>query len=405
MSILWGIAGIIVLLGIAILLSSNRKAINPRTVLSALLLQLLFAFIVLKWDWGKHTLKFIASGVQKVLDSANAGSQFLFGGILEVKGIGFIFAFQVLPVIIFFASLVSILYYFGVMQWIISMVGGFISKVLRTSKTESMSVAGSIFLGQNEAPLLVRPYIAGMTQSELFAIMTGGLACVAGSNLAAYAAFGVPLTYLLAASVMGAPAGLLMAKLIMPETEKREANNQIELTTEHESKNVLDAAAHGAMEGLRLALGVGAMLIAFISLISLINLVLHGVGSVFSYTQLSLEGILGILFAPVAFIMGIPWEEAVQVGTFLGQKFVVNEMVAYSSFGPHIAALSDKTVAIISFALCGFANFGSIAIWIGMIEGLAPKRRSDVARFGVKAVLAATLANLLNGIVAGIFIL
>lgn len=404
MQILWGIIGILILIGIAVLLSNNRKAIKLRTVLSALAIQIIFAFLVLKWEWGKRVLQVISSGVQKVLDSGLAGAQFLFGGVLEQKGIGFIFAFQVLPIILFFAALVSVLYYFGIMQWIIQLIGGLISYLLKTSKAESMSVAGCIFLGLSEAPLMIKPYISKMTQSELFAIVTGGLACVAGSSLAGYVAFGVPLPYLLAASVMGAPAGLLMAKIIVPETETGKTTDHVKLADDRNARNVLDAIAIGAMEGLRLALNVGAMLIAFVSLIALINLILGGLGDIFGYKGLSLESILGVIFAPVAFILGIPWHEAIQVGPFLGEKFIVNELVAYSSFGPHIAHLSQKTVAIISFALCGFANFGSIAIWIGLIEGLAPNRRKDVARFGFKAVIAATLANLLNGVVAGLFI-
>lgn len=404
MHILWGIIGMLILIGIAYLLSNNRKAIRLRTVLSALAIQMIFAFLVLKWEWGKTGLQTISNGVQNVLNSGLAGAEFLFGGVLQQKGIGFIFAFQVLPIIIFFAALVSVLYYFGIMQWLIRLIGGFIAYLLKTSKAESMSVAGCIFLGQSEAPLMIKPYISKMTQSELFAIMTGGLACVAGSSLAGYVAFGVPLPYLLAASVMGAPAGLLMAKIIVPETETSKNTDHVHLSDDRNVRNVLDAIALGAMEGLRLALSVGAMLIAFVSLIALINLILNGIGGLFGYSNLSLESILGILFAPVAFILGIPWHEAIQVGPFLGQKFIVNELVAYSSFGPHIAHLSDKTVAIISFALCGFANFGSIAIWIGLIEGLAPERRKDVARFGFKAVIAATLANLLNGVVAGLFI-
>lgn len=403
LNILWGLAGIVVVLGIAFLLSSAKKSIKPRTIIGGLAIQVLFAFIVLKWEVGRDGLLWLTNAVQNMISYANEGIAFVFGPLGDAEnGVGFVFAFQVLVIIIFFSSLISVLYYLGIMQIIIKFIGGGLAKLLGTSKAESVSAAANIFVGQTEAPLVVRPFIAKMTQSELFAVMTGGLASVAGSVLVGYALLGVPLEYLLAASFMAAPAGLIMAKMMMPETEEVDDSN-FEMEKDTNSVNVIDAAANGASDGLRLALNVGAMLIAFIALIALINGILGFFGGLVGAPNLSLELILGYIFSPLAFAIGVPWVEAVQAGSYIGQKLVLNEFVAYSSFAPEIANLSPKTVLIVSFALCGFANLSSMAILLGGLGALAPNRRPDIARLGIRAVAAGTLASLLSASIAGMF--
>ncbi|BFH66727.1 nucleoside permease [Paenibacillus dendritiformis] len=404
MQYIWGLLGILGIFLIAFAFSKNRKAINPRTVIGAFAIQFIFALIVLKWEFGKKMLNYLAAGVQSIIDSTNAGIQFLFGGILGAEKAGFTFALQVLPIIIFFCSLIAVLYYLGIMQWATKIIGGFLAKVLKTSETESMSAAANIFLGPTEAPLVVKPYIEKMTKSELFAIMVGGLACVSGSVLGGYAMLGVPIEYLLAAAFMGAPGGLLLAKIIMPETDHHLRAERVEMVKDTESRNVIDAAARGASDGLKIAAGVGAMLLAFISLIFLVNMIIGWVGGVFGIEALTLEQILGYLFAPIAFLIGVPWSEALQAGSFIGQKFVLNEFVAYTSFAPEIAHLSPKSVVIISFALCGFANLAAIALLIGGLGGIAPSRRQDLAEMGFRAVIAATLANLMSAAIAGMLV-
>lgn len=396
-NILWGIMGVVVILGIAFLFSSEKKAIKLQTILGGLAIQIAFAFIVLKWESGKEALQWVTLRVQDVINFANEGIGFLFGSLADGDQFGTIFAFHVLPIIIFFSALISVLYYLGVMQWFIKIIGGGLSKFLGTSKTESMSAAANIFVGQTEAPLVIRPFIDKMTKSELFAVMTGGLASVAGSVLVGYSLLGVPLEYLLAASFMAAPAGLVMAKMMLPETEKSSTSDDFEIEKDTETVNVIDAAAKGASDGLKLALNVGAMLLAFIALIALINGILGIFGGI------TLEQILGYIFAPFAFAVGVPWAEAIQAGGYIGQKIVLNEFVAYASFAPEIGALSDKTTLIVSFALCGFANLSSMAILLGGLGGMAPSRRNDIAKLGLKAVLAGTLASLLNAAIAGMF--
>lgn len=403
MNIIWGIFGILIVLGIAFLLSSAKKSINYRTILGGLSIQILFAFIVLKWETGRAGLLLFSEGVQNIIGYANQGISFLFGPVADIGNFGFVFAVQVLTVIIFFSSLISVLYYLGIMQLVIRVIGGGLSKLLGTSKAESISAAANIFVGQTEAPLIVRPFIARMTKSELFAVMTGGLASVAGSVLVGYALLGVPLEYLLAASFMAAPAGLILAKLMIPETEVPD-DTVFELEKDEESANVIDAAARGASDGLKLAVNVGAMLLAFIALIALVNGLLGGIGGWFGYASLSLENILGVLFAPLAFAIGVPWSEAVTAGSFIGQKLVLNEFVAYSAFAPEIANLSPKTVIVVSFALCGFANLSSMAILLGGLGALAPNRRQDIAKLGLRAVAAGMLASLLSAAIAGMFI-
>lgn len=402
---LWGIMGIVTVLGIGFLLSNNKRSVKWRTILGGLAIQVTFAFIALQWNVGAEALQWITFRVQDVIDFANEGIGFLFGALADGDEFGNIFAFHVLPIIIFFSSLISVLYYLGIMQWLIKLIGGALSKLLGTSKAESMSAAANIFVGQTEAPLVVRPFLPKMTQSELFAVMTGGLASVAGSVLVGYHLMGVPLDYLLAAAFMAAPGGLIMAKMIIPETEKSETADKLEMEKDTETSNVIDAAARGASEGLKLALNVGAMLIAFVALIALLNGILNGVGGIFGFEGVTIEGILGVLFAPFAFAIGVPWEEAMQAGSFIGQKITINEFVAFASFSEamDVGELSDKSILVLSFALCGFANFSSLAILIGGIGGMAPNRRADIAKLGIKAVIAGTLASLLSASIAGMF--
>lgn len=417
MSILMSLVGVAVLLGIGFLLSNNKKAISVRAVGGALAIQAAFGGFVLYVPWGKDILKSVSDGVSAVIGYGQNGINFLFGDLAQFK-VGFIFAINVLPVIIFFSSLIAVLYYLGVMQWVIRIIGGGLQKALGTSRTESMSATANIFVGQTEAPLVVRPFIPTMTQSELFAIMVGGLASIAGSVLAGYASMGVKIEYLVAASFMAAPGGLLMAKLMHPETEAPK-NDMDELPEDPDKPaNVLDAAAAGASSGMHLALNVGAMLIAFVGLIAMINGIIGGVGGWFGVEGLTLELILGYIFMPLAFLIGVPWNEALVAGSFIGQKIVVNEFVAYLNFAPYLkdiadggmvvaetgAVMSDRTKAIVSFALCGFANLSSIAILLGGLGAMAPNRRHDLAKLGIRAVIAGSLANLMSATLAGLFL-
>lgn len=409
MGILGSVLGIVVLLIIAVLFSNNRKAINLRTVLGALAIQIGFAALILYVPFGRDALQATANGVSNVIAYGNEGINFVFGGLADPsKNAGFIFAVKVLPIIVFFSGLISVLYYLGIMQVVIKVIGGALQAALGTSKAESMSAAANIFVGQTEAPLVVRPYIKNMTQSELFAIMAGGTASIAGSVMAGYAGMGVPLTYLIAASFMAAPAGLLFAKILFPQTEQFN-DKQPETDDSEKPTNVLEAMAGGASAGMQLALNVGAMLIAFVGLIALINGILGGVGGWFGYGDLTLQSIFGWIFKPLAYLIGVSWDESAIAGQMIGMKLAVNEFVGYLEFAKYLqpdaaVVLSEKTKAIITFALCGFANFSSIAILIGGIGGMAPNRRGDVARLGLKAVIAGTLANLMSATIAGLFI-
>ncbi len=410
LSALRGILGIGILLAIAILLSKKRQAINLRTVALAFVLQLSLGAFVLYIPFGKDVLTSISGGVQQVIDSAKVGISFLFGGLgtdaMFSNGVGFVFAVRVLPVIIFFSSLIAVLYYLGIMQWVVKVFGGALQKLLKTSKPESLSATANIFVGQTEAPLVIRPYIAGMTQSELFAIMVGGLASVAGSILAGYAGLGIDLKYLIAASFMAAPGGLLMAKIIMPEVEPEKLSQEDSITEDSGEKpsNVIDAAATGAASGLKLAVNVGAMLLAFIALIALLNSLVGGIAGLLGFEDITIEWLLGYVFAPIAYIIGVPSEEMLQAGSFIGQKIVVNEFFAYVNFVEIKDSLSASTQAIVTFALCGFANLSSIAILLGGIGSMAPNRRHDIAKLGMKAMIAATLANLMSAAIAGVFL-
>ena len=408
MGILGSVLGIVVLLVIAVLFSNNRKAINLRTVLGALAIQIGFAALILYVPYGRDALQATANGVSNVIAYGNEGINFVFGGLADPSNVGFIFAVKVLPIIVFFSGLISVLYYLGIMQAVIKVIGGTLQAALGTSKAESMSAAANIFVGQTEAPLVVRPYIKNMTQSELFAIMAGGTASIAGSVMAGYAGMGVPLTYLIAASFMAAPAGLLFAKILFPQTEQFN-DKQPETDDSEKPTNVLEAMAGGASAGMQLALNVGAMLIAFVGLIALVNGILGGVGGWFGYADLTLQSIFGWIFKPLAYLIGVSWDESAIAGQMIGMKLAVNEFVGYLEFAKYLqpdtaVVLSEKTKAIITFALCGFANFSSIAILIGGIGGMAPNRRGDVARLGLKAVVAGTLANLMSATIAGLFI-
>ncbi|WP_100753861.1 NupC/NupG family nucleoside CNT transporter [Vibrio salilacus] len=401
MNFLFGLIGISALLLCAVLLSENRRLINWKTVSRALLLQVSFAALVLYFPLGQAALTGLSSGVSSLLGFADEGIRFLFG---DLANTGFIFAVRVLPIIIFFSALISALYYLGVMQKVIKFIGGGIQKFLGTSKAESLVATGNIFLSQGESPLLVRPFLSKMTRSELFAVMAGGMASVAGSVLGGYAGLGVELKYLIAASFMAAPGSLMMAKIIVPERDAPIEQCDIEMDKAQES-NVIDALASGAMNGMKVAVAVGTMLIAFVSVIAMVNTGLESLGELIGFSGMTLQALFGYLFSPLAWVIGVPTNEVLMAGSYIGQKIVMNEFVAFIDFVEHKALLSEHTQVIITFALCGFANIGSIAIQLGSIGVIAPERRSEVANLGIKAVLAGTLANLMSACLAGIFIL
>ena len=398
-----GLLGIAVLLGIAFALSSAKRSINWRTVGGAFAIQASVGAFVLYSETGKEVLLSATKFVANIIAYSQEGINFLFGPIGD-KSIAFIFAFNVLPVIVFFSALIAVLYHLKVMGVIIKVIGGFLQKALGTSRPESMSSAANIFVGQTEAPLVVRPFIPHMTSSELFAIMVGGLASIAGSVMAGYAGMGVDLKYLLAASFMAAPGGLLMAKIILPETSKPNEDLHDVDAEDTGYANVFDAAASGAASGMQLALNVGAMLLAFIALIAMFNGLIGWTAALFGYENVTFEGILGYVLQPLAWAIGVPWEEAQLAGSFIGQKMVVNEFVAYLNFLENQSQLSEASQAIITFALCGFANFSSIAILMGGIGAMAPTRRKEIARLGLKAVIAATLSNLMSAALAGFYL-
>ncbi|ENM5730033.1 NupC/NupG family nucleoside CNT transporter [Vibrio mimicus] len=400
MAILFGIIGVTVLILCAYLLSESRSAINWKTISRALLLQIGFAALVLYFPLGQAALSSLSNGVSGLLSFADIGIRFLFGDLADT---GFIFAIRVLPIIIFFSALISALYYLGVMQKVIAFIGGGIQRFLGTSKAESLVATGNIFLSQGESPLLVRPFLANMTRSELFAVMAGGMASVAGSVLGGYAGLGVDLKYLIAASFMAAPGSLMMAKIIVPERGTPIDQSQVELDKAQDS-NLIDALASGAMNGMKVAVAVGTMLIAFVSVIAMVNTGLENLGDMVGFSGITLQALFGYLFAPLAWVIGVPSHEVLAAGSYIGQKVVMNEFVAFIDFVEHKALLSEHSQVIITFALCGFANIGSIAIQLGSIGVIAPERRSDVANLGIKAVMAGTLANLMSACLAGIFI-
>lgn len=487
MHILWGIGGMAFVLLIAVALSADRRRIPLRTVAVALALQVGLGVFVLVLPWGQRVLRALSDAVRAVIESSNEGIAFLFGSAVPEDG--HVFAFQVLPIIIFFASLTAILYHIGALQLVVKIIGGGMAKLLGTTRPESMNAAANIFVGQTEAPLVIRPYIAKMTRSELFAVMVGGLATVAGSVLVGFVALGAELEYLIAASFMAAPGALLMVKIIVPPGSMEEDDDPAESTGTatsgeaaesepvpagaqsrtgsevgggryHRSptdpvpgrgpgligkrragssddsdatnapdgtagasgpgaddgeptsadpeqkppRNVIDAAARGASDGLSLALNVGAMLIAFISLIALSNLLLGHIGGWFGADNLSIQQILGYIFSPIMTAVGVPWAEAQQAGSFLGQKVILNEFVAFSEFGPVADEFSPKSAAVITFALTGFANLGSLAILLGGLGTMAKNQRSRIAQLGIRAVIAGNLANLMSAAIAGMVI-
>ncbi len=415
-SVLFGLFGLVVLLGIAWLFSAKKSFVDWRLVLIGVVLQIGFAAVVLLVPGGRDVFDSLGHGFVRLLEFNREGSVFIFGDLARSDKFGFIFAFQVLPTIVFFAALMGVLYHLGVMQFIVKVMAGAITKVMRVSGAETTSVCASIFIGQTEAPLTVRPYLSRMTNSELITVMIGGMAHIAGGVLAAYVALlgGTDpeqqvfyAKHLLAASIMAAPATLVIAKILMPETEEPLTRGKVRIEVEKTTINVIDAAAAGAGDGLRLALNVGAMLLAFVALIALLNAPLTWLGEVTGIAELlgrptNLSTLLGYLLAPIAWVIGVPWVDATTVGGLIGQKIVLNEFVAYLSLSEIQGTLTDQGRLIATYALCGFANFSSIAIQIGGIGGLAPDRRSDLARFGMRAVLGGTLATLMTATIAGV---
>ena len=402
-----GFLGLAVILAFAWLCSSHKREIKLRVLLWGLSLQFAFAILVLKTDFGK-IFQAIGAGVNNMLGYVKAGTVFMFGPLGDSGGpYGVIFAFQVLPIIIFIASFFSILYYLGVMQFVVRGMAIVMQKVMGVSGAESLNVAASIFMGQTEAPLTIKPFLAGLTESELFTVMTSGMAHVSGSVMAAYVMVAhVSITHLLTAVIMTAPATIMLAKIFVPETEKPATAGRVEIKVEKTAVNVIDAAAQGAGDGLHLALNVGGMLIAFLALIAMFNGILGWVHTLplMSWLPGSLQGIFGVVFAPVAWIMGVPWKDASSIGNLLGTRLVTNEFVAFVDLGRIKATLDPKSFIIATYALCGFANFSSIAIQIGGIGGLAPTRKSDLARMGMRAVMAGTMANFMSACIAGMLL-
>ncbi len=418
----FGLFGLAVLIGIVWLFSNNRRAIDWKLVATGITLQIAFAALVLLVPGGREVFDWLGHGFVKILEFVKAGSGFIFGSLMDTEKFGFIFAFQVLPTIIFFAALMGVMYHLGVMQFIVRMMALAITKVMRVSGAETTSVCASVFIGQTEAPLTVRPYIPKMTESELITMMIGGMAHIAGGVLAAYVGMlggGDPeqqafyAKHLLAASIMAAPATLVVAKLLIPETGTPLTRGTVKMEVEKTSSNIIDAAAAGAGDGLKLALNIGAMLLAFIALIALINAPLTWFGDVTGLAAAigkptDLATIFGYLLAPIAWVIGVPWQDATTVGSLIGQKVVINEFVAYLQLAGIVngqtpgVSLTEEGRLIATYALCGFANFSSIAIQIGGIGGLAPERRSDLARFGLRAVLGGTIATLMTATIAGV---
>ena len=400
-----GLAGIAVILGAAYLFSGNRKAINLRIVGAAFALQIVIAFFVLYFDWGKRAIEKISGGVQAVIDYSGAGIAMVFGPLSNMSN-GVIFAVNVLPVIIFFSALMSVLYHLKIMQWIVKLVGGGLRWVIGAGPIESMNAAANIFVGQTEAPLVVRPYLRGLTEPQFFAVMVSGVASVAGTVLAAYVLMGAEMNYLLAASFMAAPGGLLMAKIIMPDDPADLAKNADTSFVMEESKhvNVILAAAVGSADGLRLAVNIGAMLIAFVALIALFNGVVGGLFSLVGIDGITLQLILGKIFQPLMYVLSVPWHEAEAAGALFGEKLILNEFVAFSHMGEYLAGMSERTIAIVTFSLCGFANLSSIAILLGGLGVLVPEKKDLIARFGLKAVAAGSLSNLMSAALAGLLL-
>ena len=413
---LFGLFGLTVLVGIAVLFSNNRGAISWRLVGIGIGLQLLFAVIVILTTWGSRFFSFISTIFVKVIAFTNEGSMFIFGDLADGSK-GFYFAFQVLPTIIFFSSLMSVLYHLGAMQKVVQGMAWVMAKAMRVSGAESISVAANVFIGQTEAPLVVRPYVSPMTQSELLTLMVGGMATIAGGVLAAYVGLlggGDPqlqlfyAKHLLSASIMAAPATIVIAKVLVPETETSQTMGEVKVHVEKTASNIIDAAASGAADGLKLALNVAGMLLAFIALIAMVNWIFEGIftellGLTIAGEPITLQVLIGYALSPIAWLIGVPWGDSMTIGSLIGQKVIINEFVAYLELSQIPAGqLSEKATLIATYALCGFANFSSIAIQIGGIGGIAPDRRSDLAKFGLRAVLGGTLATMMTATIAGV---
>jgi concentrative nucleoside transporter, CNT family len=403
-----GIAGIAVILGIAVALSSNRRHIRLRVVGAAFALQVVIAVLALYVPQGKAAIAWMSSGVSNLLGYAQQGVGLIFGDLNKPEIGGNSFALSGLTVIIFFASLISVLYYLGIMQLIVRWIGGGIQKITGISKVESLCAAANIFVGQSESPLVIRPYLAGLTQAQLFLVMATGMAGVAGTILAAYAAMGIKIDYLLAASFMSAPGGILMAKIMMPDDPKDVGIEPIIMPDashdEEKPANVIMAAAQGAQTGVKLAVAVGAMVLAFVGLVALANGILGGIGEQLGYQGWSFQALVGLAFKPVMALLNVPWDEAGIAGGLFGTKVVLNEFVAYIELGKMQGELSPMTVAIVTFALCGFANFSSIAIQMAVTGSLAPNQRPFIAKLGIKALVAGSLANLMSAALAGLLL-
>ena len=408
---LTGILGLLTMLGLAYIFSTNRKAIRGKTVLWGLTLQITFAVFVLRSEIGRQIFQRAGTAVNKLLSYAFAGSEFVFGSLgKQGSPMGFYFAFQVLPTIIFIAAFFAVLYHFGVMQIVIKAAARVMTKFMGASGAESLNVAASIFMGQTEAPLTIKPFLADLTRSELMTVMTSGMAHVSGGIMAAYIAFGADPKHLLSAVIMTAPGTILMSKMLVPETEIPRTAGRVVMSEEEEQaekdENLLGAISRGTTDGLHLAINVAAMLISFLALIALLNGILAGLHNVLGvwWFPSSLQQILGTLFAPVAWVIGVPWRDCAAIGSLLGTRMVLNETVAFSLLGPQKAILDPRSFTIATFALCGFANFSSIGIQIGGIGGLAPNKRGELARLGLRAMLAGTMANLMSASIAGMLL-
>ena len=399
-----GLLGIAVILGLALLLSTRRSAINLRVVAAALALQIVVAAFVLYFDTGKRAIESMSFGVQAVINYSGAGINMVFGPLANVPD-GVVFAINVLPVIIFFSALMSVLYHLKIMQWVVKIVGGGLRKVIGTGTVESLNAAANIFVGQTEAPLVVRPYLGKLTEPQLFAVMVSGVASVAGTVLAAYVLMGAEMKYLLAASFMAAPGGLLMAKIIMPDDPDAPPEKPTAMEMgESEHVNVILAAAVGTTDGLKLAANIGAMLIAFVALIALFNGLVGGLFSLFGIDGITLQLILGKIFQPLMFLLSVPWEEAQAAGSLFGEKLILNEFVAFSNLNDYLAGMSERTRAVVTFSLCGFANLSSVAILLGGLGSLIPEKKDLIAKFGLRAVAAGSLSNLMSAALAGILL-
>jgi CNT family concentrative nucleoside transporter len=407
-----GLLGIVLILGVSFLMSNNRKAINYRTVGVGLLLQVALAVFILKTETGRVTFQWLGDSINTLLGQADKGAQFVFGSLVDRKlmsqafgaGNDYIFFFKVVPTIIFVAVLVNMFYHLGVLQRVVSTMGKGVHWLMGVSGAEALSNVASTFVGQVEAQIMIKPYLKNMTNSELMASMTGSFACIAGGVMAVYISLGVPAAYLLAASLMAAPGALVISKIMFPETEKSETQGMVKMEIKKTHANLVDAIAAGASEGLKVGLNVIAMLIGFIALIALVDLGLGHIGSWINIPELSMNLILGKVFSVFAFAMGVPAQDVEVAGALMGKKMVVNEFVAYLDMVKLKATLDPKTIAITSFALCGFANFSSVAIQIGGIGELAPSRRSDLAKLGFKALIAGTLASYLSATLAGLLL-